>query len=87
MDSSTAIIKSGATGKHDGLLHGTDRCLSALLTAGHNEQLLGLLDKRPYKFWSYQQWGVKLLVAQGKKAEALRYAEASLFLPIHRFSL
>jgi hypothetical protein len=60
-----------------GFYHGTSMCLSAMLAAGQHEQLLTLLDKCPYKFWSYRQWGVKALAALGKKAEALRYAEES----------
>jgi len=60
-----------------GFYHGTSMCLSALLAAKRHEQLLTLLDKCPYKFWSYRQWGVKALAALGKKAEALRYAEQS----------
>lgn len=60
-----------------GFYHGTSMCLSALLAAGRHEQLLTLLDKCPYKFWSYRQYGVKALAALGKKAEALRYAEES----------
>ena len=57
-----------------GFFHGTAMCLSAMLAAGRNEQLLALLDKHPYKFWSYQQWGVKALVALDQKSEALHYA-------------
>jgi tetratricopeptide (TPR) repeat protein len=60
-----------------GFYHGTSMCLSAMLAAGRHDQLLTLLDKCPYKFWSYRQWGVKALAALGKKAEALRYAEES----------
>ena len=60
-----------------GFYHGTSMCLSAILAAGRHDQLLTLLDKCPYKFWSYRQWGVKALAALGKKAEALRYAEES----------
>jgi len=60
-----------------GFYHGTPMCLSALLAAGRHEQLLTLLDKCPYKFWTYRQWGVKALAALGKKTEALRYAEES----------
>jgi tetratricopeptide (TPR) repeat protein len=60
-----------------GFFHGTSMCLSALLAAGRHEQLLTLLNKCPYKFWSYRQWGVKALAALGKKSEALRYAEES----------
>lgn len=60
-----------------GYFHGTNMCLSALLAAGRHDQLLALLEKAPYTFWAYRQWGVKALVAQGRKAEALQYAEAS----------
>jgi len=60
-----------------GFFHGTYMCLSSLLRAGHCDRLLALLEKAPYVGWSDRQWGVKALVAQGKKAEALRYAEMS----------
>ena len=60
-----------------GCFHGTNMCLSALLAAGRHEQLLALLDKCPYPFWSYRRWGVKALIAMGKKTKALHYAEAS----------
>lgn len=60
-----------------GYFKGTSACLSALLTAGRNKEILDLLALAPYKFWHDRQWGVKALVAIGKKAEALRYAEDS----------
>lgn len=60
-----------------GYFKGTSACLSALLTAGRHEEILELLDLAPYKFWHDRQWGVKALVAIGKKADALRYAEDS----------
>jgi hypothetical protein len=50
---------------------------SALLASGQHERLLALIDLYPRKFWSYRQWGVKALVALGRKAEAIRYAEES----------
>jgi hypothetical protein len=56
---------------------GTSACLSALLKAGRNEELLSLLELAPHKFWSDRKWGVKALSAMGKKAEAIRYAENS----------
>lgn len=59
-----------------GFFHATTLCLSALLAAGRHEQLLALLDQCPYRFWSYREWGVKALVAMGRKTEALHYAEA-----------
>ena len=60
-----------------GFFHATSMCLSALLAAGRHDQLLALLEKCPYPFWTYRQWGVKALVGMGKKTEALRYAEAT----------
>jgi hypothetical protein len=60
-----------------GFFHATSMCLSALLAAGRHEQLLTLIDQCPYPSWTYRQWGVKALVAMGKKTEALRYAEAT----------
>lgn len=60
-----------------GFFHGTFMCLSSLLHAGEHERLLALLEKAPYVGWSNRQWGVKALMAQGKKVEALRYAETS----------
>lgn len=60
-----------------GFFRGTYMCLSALLRAGRYDQLLALLEKAPFVWWYDRQWGVKALIAQGKKAEALRYAEMS----------
>ncbi len=59
-----------------GFFKGTTNCLSALLAAERHEELLGLLEMAPYKMWHYRSYGVKALAAQGKKAEAIRYAEA-----------
>ncbi|MHB9145746.1 MAG: hypothetical protein ACYC5Y_10490 [Symbiobacteriia bacterium] len=56
---------------------GTAACLSALFTAGRYDELLQLLEFAPHKMWMDRQWGVKALVAQGKRAVALRYAEDS----------
>lgn len=60
-----------------GYFKGTSACLSALLSAGRYEEILELLDLAPYKFWHDRKWGVKALMAMGKKAEALRYVEES----------
>lgn len=35
------------------------------------------MDRAPFKWWHDRQWAVKALVALGRKAEALSYAEAS----------
>lgn len=63
--------------KRQGFFHGTYMCLSAMLRAGQYDQLLALLEKSPFVWWPERQWGVKALMAQGKTAEALRYAENS----------
>jgi len=60
-----------------GYYKGTTACLSALLKAGREEEILSLLDLAPYKSWYDREWGVKALISMGKKAEGLRYAEDS----------
>lgn len=60
-----------------GYFKGTPACLSALVKAGRNAEVLALLEHAPHRFWSERKWGVKALLAMGKKAEALRYAEES----------
>lgn len=67
----------GPNVEHHGFFKGTSACLSALFAAGRYEELLALLERAPFKMWSYHEWGVKALLAMGRKAEALRYAEAS----------
>lgn len=62
--------------KPGGYFHGTIACLSAMFHAGRHDQLLALLEKAPYSMWHYRQWGVKALAGMGRKAEAIRYAEA-----------
>lgn len=63
-----------------GYFKGTSACLSALLAAERYQEILELLALAPYTFWHDRQWGVKALMAMGKKAEALRYAEDSRVL-------
>ncbi|MEQ1916781.1 MAG: hypothetical protein ABL856_08665, partial [Gallionella sp.] len=60
-----------------GFYKGTITCLASLYASGRHDELLNLLDKAPFKWWFQRRWGVKALVALGKKAEALRYAEES----------
>lgn len=60
-----------------GYFHGTSACLSSLLAAGRHRELLDLLEKAPHVWWWDRKYGVRALVAMGRKAEALRYAEAS----------
>jgi hypothetical protein len=58
-----------------GHFHGTPACLSSLYAAARHDELIDLL--RDEGFWPYKRWAVKALLAQGKKAEAIRLAEAS----------
>lgn len=60
-----------------GFFHGTPMALSSLLASGQHERLLALIELYPRKFWAYRKWGVQALVALGRKAEAIRYAEDS----------
>jgi hypothetical protein len=57
--------------------HGATACLSCLLVAGRYQELLGLLELSRYPMWHYRRYGVEALVALGKKAEAVKFAEAS----------
>jgi hypothetical protein len=58
-----------------GHFHGTTACLSALYVAERHDDLLDVLKAE--SFWPYKRWAVKALAAQGKKAEAIRLAEAN----------
>jgi len=57
--------------------HGATACLSCLLVAGRQQEVLDLLalDRKP--FWHYRRYGVEALLALGRKSEAVKYAEAS----------
>jgi len=57
-----------------GYFKGTAACLSALLKAGRNDEIMELLELAPHKYWHDRKWGVKALAAMGKKAEAIRFA-------------
>jgi hypothetical protein len=58
-----------------GFFKGTTNCLSALLAAGRHDELLDLLETAPHPMWHYRQYGVRALAAQGRTADAIRYAE------------
>jgi hypothetical protein len=60
-----------------GYFHGTMACFGALLRAGRHAEVLALVQKAPFVWWPYRQWGVRALVALGQHDEAVRYAEAS----------
>ncbi len=57
--------------------HGATACLSCLLVAGRYHELLELLEVNRYSMWHYRRYGVEALLAMGKKADAVQYAEAS----------
>lgn len=61
------------------ILQGNHRCLSALYSAGRNDELLALIAKSEYrhKSWHYRVWGAKSLAKMGKRAESIQYAEES----------
>jgi hypothetical protein len=56
-----------------GFFHGTTACLSALYRAERYAEIVTLVPAEA--IWNYKWWVVKALAAQGRKAEAIRYAE------------
>ena len=60
-----------------GWFKGTYACLSALYKAERHTELIELVELDPHSWWSSRIWGVKALAAQGKKDEAIRFAEAT----------
>ena len=57
--------------------YGATACLSCLLAAGRHQEMLELLELHRYPMWHYRRYGVEALLAMGKKAEAIQYAEDS----------
>jgi hypothetical protein len=55
----------------------TSMCLSSLLAAGRHKDLLDVLALQRFPSWSDRKFGVQALLAEGRIAEALAYAEAS----------
>lgn len=75
-DELIALVRlSWSDAKSSGHYHGTSACLSALLKAGRNEELLGLLELDRHKLWHYQQFGARALANMGKVSEAIDFAE------------
>lgn len=62
-------------GRPGAFFHGTSACLSALLWAGRNEELLALLQLERHKMWHYQQFGARALANMGKVSEAIEFAQ------------
>lgn len=58
-----------------GFFCGTTNCFSVLIAAERYDDVLRLLELAPYKTWHYRKYGVAALLAMGKKADAIRYAE------------
>jgi hypothetical protein len=63
---------------HGEFFTGTTACLSALYGAQRYDELIWLVDSARFAWSDYSRWGVDALMAQGRPAEALRYAQASL---------
>ncbi|MDA8261580.1 MAG: hypothetical protein M0Z47_01980 [Actinomycetota bacterium] len=57
-----------------GFYHGTTACLSSLYRAERYEEILAVLEIDT--IWAYKRWAVLALRAMGRRAEAIRYAEA-----------
>lgn len=57
-----------------GYFHGTSACLSALFAAERYDELIELVQGDI--LWPYKRWAVKAMVAQGRNAEAIAYAES-----------
>jgi hypothetical protein len=57
-----------------GHFHGTAACLSALYRAERYREVIDVLEVET--IWPYKRLAVKALAAMGRKAEAIRYAEA-----------
>ena len=58
-----------------GFFHGTTACLSALYKAERYDEIIGIVQRD--NIWAYKRWVMKALIAQGKKSDAIRYAEES----------
>lgn len=54
---------------------GSIPCLSALLKAGRHKELSEILELCPNKLWHYHKFKFWSLVEQGKKSEAIRFAQ------------
>jgi hypothetical protein len=57
---------------------GVTVCLSSLLAAERYDELLALLEHDRLFLWPYRRFGFEALIAQGRRAEALRYAERAM---------
>ncbi len=77
-DDLVSTLRSCWTDQNPGhYFHGATACLSCLLVAERYQVLLDLLELHRYSMWHYRRYGVEALLALGRKADAVRYAEAS----------
>ncbi len=77
-DDLVSTLRSCWTDQNPGnYFHGATACLSCLLATGRYEELLDLLELPRYPSWHYRRYGVEALLAMGRKAEAVQYAESS----------
>ena len=53
-----------------GYFSGTPACLSCLLVARRNEEVLKVLEQASFTWWHYRRFGVQALLQLGKKAAA-----------------
>ena len=72
MDPTRRVLLTHREGR--AFFKGSSVCLSALFTAQRYDEILELTQVED--FWHYKSWAVKALVAQGKKAAAIRLAES-----------
>lgn len=73
-----AMLAWSAGADRDPWFRGATPCLSALFAAGRDDELLDLVALEPNGDWVDREWGVWALVRKGRKAEAIRLAEACL---------
>jgi hypothetical protein len=71
----TVRLICGPESRPGDYFHGTSACLSALLKAERYEELFELLSESRLKHWTYQEYAVRAMAAQGRSAEAVEHAE------------
>ena len=77
-DNLVSTLRSCWTDPNPGhYFYGETACLSCLLVSGQHHELLELLELNRYPMWHDRRYGVEALLALGKKADAIQYAEDS----------
>jgi hypothetical protein len=79
-DDWVSVVRLSWSPEHRGYFRGTTGCLSCLLAAGRDQELLDLIETAPFLYWNYRRYGVRTLAALGRTDEAIAYAEASVGL-------